>query len=117
MNKAFEEILAKLKQIPNEYRHVEYNEAIRDVVRFIERYKEKYNNGWIPCSERLPRDYEEVLADVRGIGFDSLKDAEMVGYFKEKGKWFYSHGMQYLVDGGKTRVIAWQPLPEPFKVR
>jgi hypothetical protein len=117
MNKAFEEILDKLNQVPNEFRHEEYNEAIRDVVNFIERYKEKNNNGWIPCSERLPRDYEEVLADVRGIGFDSLKDAEMVGYFKEKGKWFYSHGMQYLVDGGKTRVIAWQPLPEPFKER
>lgn len=117
MNKAFDEILDNLNQVPNEFRHEEYNEAIRDVVRFIERYKEEYNNGWIQCSERLPRDYEEVLADVRGIGFDSSKDAEMVGYFFKSGKWFYSHGMQYLVNGEKTKVIAWQPLPEPFKER
>ena len=118
---SIEKILERLKDAGGCDADCEYDKgwdsAIYEAISIVHEVAKEYNNGWIPCSERLPRDYEEVLADVRGIGFDSLKDAEMVGYFKEKGKWFYSHGMQYLVDGGKTRVIAWQPLPEPFKER
>lgn len=54
MKKVFEEIIEKLREVPNEYRHEEYNEAIGDVIDFIERFQESYNNGWIPCSERFP---------------------------------------------------------------
>ena len=109
MNKAFEEILDKLKQVPNEYRHEEYNEAVRDVVRFIERYKEKYNNGWIPCSERLPNDFMSVeyLTTVNGHFYPEINY-----YCVANHKWFSSRKTTKEVD-----VIAWQPLPEPFKER
>ena len=135
MNKAFEKILERLDEMihpKNLYfckyarggcRHFYNDKDCMDCVvelakEIVQEVAEEYNNGWIPCSEQLPRDYEEVLADVRGIGFDSSKDAEMIGHFFQNGKWFYSHGMQYLViNGEKTKVIAWKPLPEPFKER
>lgn len=99
MNKAFEEILDKLKQIPNEYRHEEYNEAIRDVVRFIERYKEKYNNGWIPCSEQLPEKEGKYLVTLDKWNIVSFADFKNLKYNPHFN----------------APVIAWQPLPEPYK--
>lgn len=107
MNKAFDEILDKLKQVPNEYRHEEYNEAISDVVRFIERYKEKYNNGWIPCSERLPEPIRPVLVTLRNWMNDK--------YFVRVGRFHTDH---WKTDEGiveNSVVIAWQPLPNPFQ--
>lgn len=131
MNKAFDEILDKLKQIPNEYRHEEYNEAIRDVVRFIERYKEEYNNGWIPCSERLPeecvpvnitwinRNPESYYAKIKDVPFSAT-----AVYYNSKWYWYSSTCVDYLSENGKNDfdlvdkdidIIAWQPLPKPFQ--
>lgn len=131
MNKAFDEILDKLKQIPNEYRHEEYNEAIRDVVRFIERYKEEYNNGWIPCSERLPdecvpvnvtwinRNPESYYAKIKDVHFSAT-----AVYYNSKWYWYSSTCVDYLSEYGKNDfdlvdkdidIIAWQPLPQPYQ--
>lgn len=60
------------------------------------------NDGWIPCSERLPED---------GTYLCTL-DGELVGEQEpftgmcgiENGKW-----------DEEGCVIAWQPLPEPYK--
>ena len=109
MNKAFEEILDKLNQVPNEYRHEEYNEAIRDVVRFIERYKEKNNNGWIPCSERLPECGIKVLVQY-GCGRINIEECKkntdgIIGFYDGN---YWSNADNY---------SAWQPLPEPYKER
>ena len=109
MNQEFEEILDKLKQIPNEYRHEEYNEAISDVVDFIERYAEKYNNGWIPCSERLPECGIKVLVQY-GCGRINIEECKkntdgIIGFYDGN---YWSNADNY---------SAWQPLPEPFKER
>lgn len=49
---------------------------------------------WIPCSERLPEEHEEVLTydSVFGITFDSIRN----------GKW-------------RKQPVAWMPLPTPYK--
>ena len=60
MNKAFEKIIDKLREVPTEYRHEEYNQAIHDVINFISRFAIDYNNGWLPCSERLPEECVQV---------------------------------------------------------
>lgn len=80
-------------------------------------YKRLKAIQWISCAEQLPPVNVYVLADVRGIGFNSESDAMMVGYFGQNGKWFYSHGMQYKVDGGKTKVVAWMSLPEAYGIQ
>lgn len=70
--------------------------------RFNELRKE-YNNGWIPCSERLP---EESLNSV--IGWDAYRDrCVFVQYIQGK---FQNMGTDDSFD-----IKAWQPLPEPFK--
>lgn len=111
MNKAFEEILDKLNQVPNEFRHEEYNEAIRDVVRFIERYKEKYNNGWIPCCERLPEKHQYVLACWKPCFSPCFGEIIRISILAltEQEEWYCEDGI------ANGRVIAWQPLPEPYK--
>lgn len=128
-DKPYDEILDKLKQIPNEYRHEEYNEAIRDVVRFIERYKEEYNNGWIPCSERLPEERDSMFAKLKGTDkwsdhmFEKISDdvnatvefedgtRKTMTLHTNDGKWNTNNRIV------KCNVIAWQPLPEPYKER
>lgn len=49
---------------------------------------------WIPVTERLPEEHEEVLTynPVFGITFDSIHN----------GKW-------------RKHPVAWMPLPEPYK--
>ena len=78
-----------------------------DVFEMIEQLQEdleqdEKENGWIPVSERLPED---------GIYITTL-DGELVGQEEpftgmcgiENGKW-----------DDEDCVIAWMPLPEPYK--
>lgn len=93
---------------------------------------EYWESGWIPCSERLPechlvRDIfkrptkwqtNAVLVTVKSTECDGVhyyvgKDY-MVGITKEDVDWLMSCGY-----GGSAvyeqEIIAWQPLPEPYK--
>ena len=63
------------------------------------------NNGWIPCSERLPDSSCDVIITthslVNGVG----------SYFGEDSGW-----IQWYSGGGiAVDVIAWQPLPDPYQ--
>ena len=66
--------------------------------------EESQNGGWIPCSERLPEDSRSVIT-----------------YTKEGGvaEGSYSrHSEEWTVFRWNVRnanVIAWMPLPEPYK--
>ena len=69
---------------------------------------EAWNNrtedgGWIPCSERLP---DESLNSV--LGWDEYRErCVFVRYLR--GKWI-------LGNDESVKVIAWQPLPAPYKI-
>ena len=76
----------------------------------------KEQTRWIPVSERLPEDYTDVIATVK----EHYKDE--IGYFvfpqarysKEYGwEWPYEAGTDYWT--GLNGVVAWMPLPEPYK--
>ena len=59
---------------------------------------------WIPCSERLPRQGQEVICQCRA---DMIKVLKLDAY----GDWYQDANHCYM--GGF--VIAWMPLPEPYK--
>lgn len=56
------------------------------------------NDGWIPVGERLPEDGKEVLCTDGKYIYLVEYDADLDAAFGE-------------ADG----IIAWQPLPEPYK--
>lgn len=70
---------------------------------------------WIPVEERLPEDYADVLAwfeYYRYGDYNSMYQMHGIGsYASEYNSW--------LINGEtgwhKLRVIAWMPLPEPYK--
>ena len=86
-------------------------ERVIDIIR--SHMDEAKNDGWIPCSERLPNEIEfqkaycrnqyaaEFLVTIKGATRPTTL------YFI-KNSWF-DEGMNYY------KVIAWQPLPESYK--
>ena len=70
-------------------------------------------SNWIPCSERLPNEEEFIKAYCRNIYAAEfivmIKGATLPTtlYFKN-GSWTDMEGDYY-------NVVAWQPLPEPYK--
>lgn len=71
---------------------------------------EEYNNGWIPCSERLPEDDSICIVTVEYPNNETMVD---YGWFDRNGVcWFV--GMH---EFRTSNVLAWQPLPEPYKER
>ena len=69
----------------------------------------KENTGWIPVSERLPEDKTYVLT--------TIKVPNRIAH--ARSGWY--DGGFFMNDNGDTwratdiEVIAWMPLPEPFK--
>lgn len=76
---------------------------------------EKLLPHWIPCSERLPKDYEEVLVWFEYFRFgdyNRLYQTYGIGdYSSEYDSWMINHESGW----SKLRVFAWMPLPEPWK--
>ena len=65
------------------------------------------NNGWIPCSEKLPELRQDVLVTVKYTGFMGMH-----GYWIQTGHMEAENDWWGNCAGGE--VIAWQPLPEPY---
>lgn len=71
----------------------------------MERSSMYYHGGWIPCDERLPQ--EDC-----GIYITTHEDGSVQVHSYSK-----THGFTYNWDVSKPKseVIAWMPLPEPYK--
>ena len=77
------------------------------------------NNGWIPCSDRLPEVETKVLILVkrkfRDSDFIYIMTTAMYGdgtVSECDSCWYWYDIYNDQVD---DEVIAWQPLPEPYK--
>ena len=66
------------------------------------------NNGWIPCSEKLPELRQDVLVTVKYTGFMGMH-----GYWIQTGHMEAENDWWGNCAGGE--VIAWQPLPQPYQ--
>lgn len=67
---------------------------------------------WIPCSERLPEVYKDVL-----ICWDFKGNREvLIGHMYSDGT-FHGYDDEYLTHNGRKyrKAVAWMPLPEPWR--
>ena len=133
MNEAFEKILEKLEEY--EYENlVEHDSEMANhckqdcndvndctlcvwdkAIEIVKQEAEKFvpdtnvgNNGWIPCSEKLPELRQDVLVTVKYTGFMGMH-----GYWIKTGHMEAENDWWGNCAGGE--VIAWQPLPEPYQ--
>ena len=136
MNKAFEKILERLEEKlkKSEERYHRYLDdgnlscmfdrsdieekrvdTIKEMLEIVQEVAEEYNGGWILCSERLPEIGQEVIVSTQNgsmysnfyYDYTDSKDKEPCFHRWDDEMW----------DCFKHDVIAWQPLPEPFKER
>ena len=119
MNKAFEKILERLEatmdiaqddSVSELIRTRIWNKALHKAKQIVQEVAEEYNVGWISCSERLPEDDSICIVTV-----EYPNNKTMVDY-----GWFDSNGVCWFVGMQEFRtsnILAWQPLPEPFKER
>ena len=97
-------------ELDMDIRHIQdfWAKDIRDAIDTIETLSAKVraNNlhgGWIPCSERLP---EGSLNSV--IGWDEYRNrCCFVQYWG--GRWILGN------DVDSVKIIAWMPMPEPYR--
>ena len=130
MNEAFENILDRLEEYENNDLTEHDSELCEHCKRIdceigmdcficvmdkakqiVQEVAEEYNNGWIPCSERLPEEYGDYL--VWWTDITRKQYYEIVEYEPNNG-WIGE--IPQAVEGIYS-VIAWQPLPEPYKER
>ena len=119
MNKAFEKIVERLEELQNNLLSKTEGDinlqvgVINGVMyskKIVQEVAEEYNSGWIACSEKLPELRQDVLVTVKYTGFMGMHGYWIkTGHMEAENDWW--------VDCAGGEVIAWQPLPEPYKER
>jgi hypothetical protein len=74
---------------------------LKDTIRLLAEFQ---NNGWIPVSEKLPDETGHYLITNKG------RRIEYIWFKATEKKWYF-----YNSDTEHINVIAWQPLPDPYK--
>ena len=133
MNKVFEKIIEKLEIertiANNTFMNYEMNVDLGRVfgleraIEIVKQEAEQYNNGWIPCSERLPdNDKKEYIVQktngfiyILGFTKDAYKLSryDFAEYKGKKKQLFYDYDSEYGYI--EWECEAWQRLPELFK--
>ena len=121
MNKAFEKIIEKLEEMihPKQLyfckyarggcKHLDNDDkdcmecVVENAIEIVKQEAEQYNNGWIPCSEQLPKYGEVVMCSCTNSGI-TISCITHKGVKPSKSVRFGQHS-----------VIAWQPLQQPYQ--
>ena len=135
MNKAFENILERLEVLIEKsyYSATEgnrnagiRNSAYHKVKNIVQKVAEEYNGGWISCSERLPEESGYYLVTYHnwsdGNFLPKYDDTYVRRLHYQISEHFVGWNYPKNVDDRAENdchkeVIAWQPLPEPYKER
>ncbi|MCI9271823.1 MAG: DUF551 domain-containing protein [Dorea sp.] len=112
-----QEVLEKIIEEFKELESMEFSSfskpliSIEDAIRMVEVEAEKYNGGWIPCSERMPEDGEYIL-----VSFENYTLPDIARYEEDKdGGAFYPGDEERSYVSYGLFVNAWQPLPESYR--
>ena len=126
MNKEFEEIIEKQKELFQDLNvievlsHIDFDSTTQnslenflkaitnEVIEIVKQEAEQYNNGWIPCSEKLPELRQDVLVTVKYTGFMGMH-----GYWIKTGHMEAENDWWGDCAGGE--VIAWMELPSAYR--
>ena len=128
MNKAFEKILERLEKerrilLEN---NIQQAIALNFAKGIVQEVAEEYNGGWIACSERLPEDSGYYLVTYHdwsdGNFLPKYDDTYVRRLHYQISEHFVGWNYPKNVDDRAENdchkeVIAWQPIPEPFKER
>ena len=130
MNKAFEMILDRLDKCFRHDRECDFvdglNTAYCHAKTIVQEVSEEDNGGWIPCSERLPEESGYYLVTYHdwsdGNFLPKYDDTYVRRLHYQISEHFVGWNYPKNVDDRAENdchkeVIAWQPLPEPFKER
>ena len=125
MQEIFEKIIEELKSEAKRWEDsgTEYKDkceiavgrGLRNAIEIVKQEAEKHNNGWIPCSERLPENNNVVLCWVVSRTIAS-GETFIIGSC-DHGFWFlqtYEIGHHHF-PVKDYEVVAWMPLPEPYQ--
>lgn len=87
------------------------SEAMEKLARYEDAEEKDRLGQWIPCSERLPKDRQIVVADIECVIEDRMC---IFAYFK-----IVDH-MEHWINANTgfpvlANVVQWTPLPEPYK--
>ena len=123
MKSIFERIIEKLESEAKRWEDsgTEYEDkceiavgrGLRNAIEIVKQEAERYEEGWSPCSERLP---ELTIKTTDGL---SSSDVVLVTTVDDSG--FITSSVDFLIGDmwatkmKNEKVIAWQPLPEPYK--
>ena len=135
MNEFVEKLIERLEEEkwirPTTSQELSVNYALEDAISIVKELAEEYNNGWIPCSEGLPKNYE--IVNITWVNrnpvsyYEDIKDKPFTAtaiYFYGKWYWFSCVCEDYLKEYGDSEVdrmdkdievIAWKPLPAIYK--
>lgn len=103
--------------------------AFDEAISIVQDEVKKYNNGWIPTSERMPEEHDSMFATLKGTDkwndamFEKTSDVVNVTVVDKKGKAVTTRANT--VDGKwncdllrlnkSYQITHWQPKPEPYQ--
>ena len=93
-------------------------QAIRKMKKYLELAKDTNvpsKNGWIPVSEKLPEAGDGKYYPLLNV--QTSYGAVKCGFYRVRDdRWYiYEEFYNEFIEANKKEVVAWQPLPEPYK--